>query len=210
MPLAAMSGWIDPILAVLVVANLMPILPVIMGVLGNVPRAKRQSLALSALFLGNGVAFGFALGGGWLLAVLDSQLDDLRVAGGLILLVFAIYDLLFSREERKEALGEIAEGEVADPETSMGLVPLGVPLMVGPATLTTVLVVAETYGIMALTLAIAVNTLVNIGLLAFGQRMMDAGGHGFMRASGKVFGLLLATLAITMLRVGLSNIVGAA
>ncbi len=204
------ESWVDPILAVLVVANVLPILPVVMGVLGSVPRTQRKTLALSALVFGNGIAWCFALMGGWLLAVLDSQLDDLRVAGGLILLIFAIYDLLFSREERKEALGEIAEEEASGSEPTMGLVPLGVPLMVGPATLTTVLVVAETYGVLALTVAIVINTLVNFGLLAFGQRMMESGGHGFMRASGKVFGLLLATLAITMLRVGLSNMVGAA
>jgi small neutral amino acid transporter SnatA (MarC family) len=40
--------------------------------------------------------------GGALLRWWGLSVDDLRIAGGLVLLIFAIHDLLFSRMERKE------------------------------------------------------------------------------------------------------------
>jgi multiple antibiotic resistance protein len=199
---------LDPIIAVLVVANLLPILPVLLDVVSVLPHRERRRKSLHALAVGNIVAVVFAISGGALLDAMHSRVDDMRVAGGLILLVFAIYDLLFSREQRKEPLGELAEESPPATEFEVGVVPLGIPLMVGPATLTTALVVAESYGWIALLVAFAVNILLNVLLLMSGDFLMDKLGHGTIRASGKVFGLLLATLAITMVRTGVTNMWG--
>jgi len=193
----------DPLLAVLVVANILPILPIVLDLLGRLPRKERRRTALRALLVGNLVAVAFAVGGSVLLEAMNSRVFDLRVAGGVILLVFAVYDLLFSREDRKEPLGEIVESDSSSGPLTLDIVPLGVPLLVGPATLTTALVVAETYGTLPLILAIGVNALVNVGILFTGQVFMDRVGHGALRAVGKVFGLILATLAVTMIRTGI-------
>lgn len=200
------GNWLDPLIALLVVANLLPILPILLNTLGEVPRKRRRRVALNALFVGNLVAFLFAIGGGVLLDAMRSRVDDLRIAGGLILLVFAIYDLLFSREQRKEPLGEIVDEAPNEPDGGVGVVPLGVPMMVGPATLTTALVVGEAYGLGALAFAMLVNGLGNVALLAGGDFLMERLGHGTIRASGKVFGLLLATLAVTMIRTGVTQL----
>ncbi len=196
---------VDPLLAVLVVANLLPILPIVLGVVSAVPRRRRKRVALRALAVGNVVAFLFAVGGGLVLDAMRSEIDDLRIAGGIILLVFAIYDLLFSREDRKEALGDLMEESEHD-GADVGPIPLGVPIMIGPATLTTVLVLSETYGLVPVTLALLVNAVLNVGLIVTGQALMDAAGRGFIRAAGKVFGLLLATLAVTMVRTGVMGV----
>lgn len=201
---------LDPLVALVAVANILPILPVVLTTLAQAPRHDRRRIGLSALLLGNVVAFLFAYGGGFLLAAMRSRVDDLRIAGGLVLLIFAIYDLLFSREQRKEALGELAEAEAEPAGETVGLVPLGVPLMVGPATLTAGLVVAESFGAAILALGLAINVVVNGAILLLGQRLMDFVGHGTLRATGKIFGLLLATIAVTMIRIGVENLVGGA
>jgi len=204
-PLAQPERWFDPIVYVLVVANLVPILPVICEVVAPLRPPVRRRRLLAALALGNACALAFALGGGAVLGAMGSSLDDLRVAGGLILLVFAIHDLLFSRVQRKEPLGEIIEDGLDARDPEVGLVPLGIPLMVGPATLATVLVVQETRGFAVTALAVGANALVNAGLLVFASRLLDTLGPGAMRTVGKVFGLLLAALAVSMIRVGLTG-----
>jgi multiple antibiotic resistance protein len=197
-------GWLDPIFSLFVVANVLPILPVVLGVASAIPRRRRRRTLLSALLVGNLAALAFALLGGAVLGALGSGLDVLRVAGGLILLVFAIYDLLFSREQRKEPLGEIATPDSPE-DGEPGLVPLGIPMMVGPATLAAVLVLGESHGPVAVTVALAVNGAVNALVLSVAGRLMDLVGHGVMRSSGKVFGLLLAALAVSMIRTGITN-----
>lgn len=208
--LAERTGLLEPIVALLVVANILPILPVVLEVVSGLPREQRRRTTLMALAFGNLIALLFAVGGGALLEAMRSEIDDLRIAGGLILLVFAIYDLLFSREQRKQPLGELIESEASGADARVGVVPLGIPMMVGPATLTTALIVAEAYGLFSLLMAMLVNGLANVVLLLGGQGLMDAIGHGAVRACGKVFGLLLATMAVTMIRTAVLNLWGGA
>jgi multiple antibiotic resistance protein len=200
-----LDSWIDAIISVMLVANVAPILPTVLGVVEPVPRSKRRRILLLALLVGNVSALAFLLAGGPFLAAVGSGIDDLRVAGGLILLVFAMYDLLFSREQRKEPLGEIIEAESPASGSEVGLVPLGIPMMVGPATLTAILVVSEVYGTGVAIIALLANGLVNAGILFLGGPLMDRIGHGVIRTVGKVFGLLLAALAISMIRTGVTN-----
>ena len=204
------GNWLDPLVAILVVANVIPILPTVLDIVSSVPKSRRRRITLRALVLGNLVAFLFALGGGALLGAIGSGIDDVRVAGGLILLIFAIYDLLFSREQRKEPLGEMVEDQAADPQDEVGLVPLGIPLLVGPATLATSLFLAEAYGIGWTALALTVNASVNALLIVVGEGLLDRVGQGAMRATGKVFGLLLASMAVSMIRTGIQHMLEAA
>ena len=204
------GNWLDPLVAILVVANVIPILPTVLDIVSSVPKSRRRRITLRALVLGNLVAFLFALGGGALLGAIGSGIDDVRVAGGLILLIFAIYDLLFSREQRKEPLGEMVEDQAADPQDEVGLVPLGIPLLVGPATLATSLFLAEAYGIGWTALALTVNASVNAILILVGEGLLDRVGQGAMRATGKVFGLLLASMAVSMIRTGIQHMLEAA
>lgn len=203
------SSLIDPVITLLVVANILPILPTVLGVVSQLPPAQRRRTTLRALLVGNVVALIFALGGGALLAAIGSGVDDVRVAGGLILLIFAIYDLLFSREQRKEPLGEIVEGQIENPDTEVGLVPLGIPLLVGPASLAAVLFISEAYGFAIASLAILINASINVAILFASDMIMERAGHGAMRASGKVFGLLLAAMAVSMIRSGITQMVNA-
>jgi multiple antibiotic resistance protein len=203
------GSWVDPVVTLLVVANILPILPTVLGVVSPLPPVQRRRTLLQALVVGNLFALLFALGGGALLTAIGSGLDDVRVAGGLILLVFAIYDLLFSREQRKEPLGEIVEGQVDDPDLHVGLVPLGIPLLVGPASLAAALFISEAYGFWFAALAILINASINVLILLASNVIMQRAGQGAMRATGKVFGLLLAAMAISMIRTGVVHMVNA-
>lgn len=192
----------EPAIALFVVANLLPVLPVVLEIAERAPRPRRGRLLLEALTLGYVVALLFALGGTAVLRSLGVTIDDLRIAGGLVLLVFAIHDLLFSREQRKESFVEMA-----DEGDDVGHVPLGIPMMVGPATLATVVVLTEIYGFALTAAAVGVNYVINLVLLAGGQRLADFVGHGMMRVVGKVLGLLLAAIAVAMIRTGVGNII---
>jgi multiple antibiotic resistance protein len=194
----------EAFLTVLVVANVLPILPVVLEFTADrEPRARRR-LLIDAVMAGNVVALATALLGGLLLEATRFTVDDLRVAGGLVLLVFAIFDLLFNREQRKRPLADV----VNDPATH-ALVPLAVPLLVGPATLATVLVVAEDRGRLAALIAVMANAAINVLILAAAQPIYDRVGAGLGRAFGKVMSLVLATIAVSMLRTGISGMIAA-
>lgn len=183
-----------------VVANVLPIVPVVLSLVEDVDVQARRAFLLAALLTGNVVALAAALGGSAMLRGMGVALGDLRIAGGLILLVFAIHDLLFSREQRMQP-----QADAAGHDASRALVPLAVPVLVGPATLATVVVLAESAGRIDTAVAIAGNVVVNGGILLVAERLYRLLGRGVGRAVGKVMGLVLAAIAISMLRAGIAE-----
>lgn len=192
-------------ITVLMVANVLPILPVVLEFTADRSASERRRLLLEAIAAGNAVAMLTALAGGWLLAATRLTVDDLRVAGGIVLLVFATFDLLFNREQRKRGLSDV----FADRATSQ-LVPLAVPLLVGPAVLATVMVVAEDQGRWPAFVAVLGNGVINAAILFAAQPIYERIGVGIGRAATKVMSLVLAALAVSMIRTGVLGMIAAA
>ncbi|MEZ4368007.1 MAG: MarC family protein [Kofleriaceae bacterium] len=76
---------IESIVTVALVANVLPILPVVLQFTEGLSARERRALLLRAVLAGNLVAAGAALGGGWLIHTTRVTVDDLRVSGGIIL-----------------------------------------------------------------------------------------------------------------------------
>ncbi len=162
---------------------------------GLAPQARRRLLRES-LATALAVAVGFLLLGRLLFRLLGIETADFQVAGGLLLLVFAVDDLLFARSERKPVA-----------EAGLGVVPLGVPLIVGPAVLTTLLVLSESFGIGWTLAALAANLALLWGILARTDVIVRVLGAAGSRAVGKIASLFLAAIAVSMIRSGLTTIV---
>lgn len=191
---------VNAFLTVLVVANVLPILPVVLRFTDDVAPHQRRRTLIQAVLLGNGVALTMVAGGDLLLLATHIEVLDLRIAGGVVLLVFATFDLLFSREQRKQPLARIID----DPGAP-ALIPLAVPVLVGPAVLATVVVVASDHGRVAALVAVLGNAAINLIILALAEPIYQRLGMGVSRALGKVMGLILAALAVSMIRTGVTQ-----
>ncbi|HLF18790.1 MAG TPA: MarC family protein [Candidatus Omnitrophota bacterium] len=148
-----------------------------------------QSLG-TALFL----AFGFVLLGKMLFRVLGITVGDFMVAGGIILFCIAIIDIIQPGKMRRM------------PPEELGPVPLGTPLIVGPAVLTTSLILVDTYGIIPTLISIVLNIAITGTLFLQAGNVMKLLGQSGSRALSKVMALLLAAIAIMMVRKGLAQI----
>lgn len=161
-----------------------------MGV--GVPAERRKKIATQATWTGGLVALMFLLLGQTIFAALGITVSDFQIAGGLILFIIAAKDLIQS-----------AVVPEAVPE-DFGVVPLGMPLIAGPASITTLLVLAQSKATgMAVTLAaLAVNLVLVILAFVYSDwlgRKISATG---MRAISKIVSLLLAAIAVNMIRQG--------
>lgn len=206
-----LDAFLTAFASLLAVASILPYLPVVTAYTAELrPRAARR-YQQQALVGGYLVGFAFLLGAPLLFGALGIGLDDLRVAGGAVLLVFAIHDLLFSRAQRKEPLLHLDEDGGADNEPSNAshdvlghpVAPLGTPMIVGPGVLSLLLVLAGELGTGPVALAFGANFALNAVLLRFATPLLDALGEGFGRAVGKVMSLVLAALGAAMLRAGI-------
>ena len=137
--------------ALVAVSNVLPILPVIEEVTADLPPQEQVPYRLTALWQANAAAVAFMLGAPTLFGVLSLTVQDLRVAGGVILLAYATHDILFSRAKRKDRQAD------ADADAGPAIAPLGMPIMVGPATLCLLLLLAQEHGRPATLIAVLVN-----------------------------------------------------
>jgi multiple antibiotic resistance protein len=134
-----------------------------------------------------------ALGEG-VFSILGITVDDFKIAGGLVLLVLAIIELIKPSGLRR------------DHEDTIGVVPIGVPLIVGPAVLTTLIVLIDHYGIAPTVISLVINlVIVWIGLNASREITRFIGKNGILAIS-KVMALLLAAIAVMMIRLGIEGL----
>jgi multiple antibiotic resistance protein len=135
------------------------------------------------LFLGQGV-----------FQLLGVTLADFTVAGGILLFVIAMSDLLsFEKRQRKPDIEHL------------GAVPIGVPLIAGPAVLTTVVLLAGEHGHIAATLAAVVNIILAGFIFFWSQNIDKLLGRSGIKTISKIASLILASFAVMMIRKGVTS-----
>ena len=148
----------------------------------------------------------FALIGDWLLTTLGITLPAFKIAGGVLLFLIAI-DMVFARQSGgRSATGR--EQEEARHKEDISVFPLAFPLIAGPGALATVLLmVSEARGnplffLGLIGVLLVVLLLVLICLLLAGRLMRLMGETG-ANVMGRLFGVILAALAVQFIMDGL-------
>lgn len=168
------------------------VLPMFIGFTDRLERSKVRRIAIQSVITAMGVAVLFLLLGRYLLLFLGVTVSDFMIAGGILLFAISLSDMLSTEKKQRSA----------DPE-SVGAVPIGVPLIVGPAVLTTIIVLSAEHGI-ALTVAAALSNILIAGLLFwFSGGIIRIMGTTGSRVVSKLASLLLATIGVMMIRKGI-------
>jgi multiple antibiotic resistance protein len=160
----------------------------------NVPVEKRRRIAKQATWTGGIVALLFLFLGRLIFISIGIGEGDFQIAGGLILFIIASRELTQSMSEEKKNLPD-----------DFGVVPLGMPLIAGPATIATLLVISQSVGLWMTLFALGVN--LGLVALAFSQseRLERLVGQTGLRAVSKIIALLLAAIAVHIVRLGFST-----
>ena len=174
------------------------LLPVYWGLAQRLSLKERRrsvSEAVATAFL---VAIIFLLVSRAVFSLMGLTLADLMMAGGAILIVLSLRDLLLPDRPPK--------GRYENP----GVVPLGVPLLTGPAVLTTMLLVRDQHGsAVALSALVANMALIWMILHSAGGLMKLLGDEG-SEAISKIFSVILTAFGVMLIRQGLSSAMGGA
>jgi len=175
------------------------VLPILISVTqdmkGNERRKTILYAALTALILG----LAFVAVGKGIFVFLGIDVADFLVAGGLILFLLAAKDLI---------TGKMIEAQASVGSDMIGVVPLGTPLVVGPAVLTTLLILIDLYSVVIVLISFVINLLIAWLLLSQANRVVAFLGQGGVKATSKVVSLFLAAIAIKMIREGMFAIIG--
>ena len=174
-------------------------LPILLGLSETMTAKQRTRMVRLAMITALGLGLGFIALGKIVFLLMGIEVADFLVAGGLILFILAARELLTER---------LASSREVDRET-IGVVPLGIPLIVGPAVLTTLLLLIDLYFTGAVVLSFVINLAIAWLIFSQGNRIAKLLGRSGLRAASKIAMLLLAAIAIMMIRQGVTEILTA-
>jgi multiple antibiotic resistance protein len=197
-----LSIFLEAFLPLFVAVNIPGILPLYIGLTETMDPSARWRLLVRALSVAFILAVLMLFAGQVIFETLGITVNDLRVGGGLILLILSITDLVFAEQMNNRRTGD-ADADDPDHE-ALAVVPLGIPLIIGPAAITTILVSQQSYGYAPTLLSVVVNMALVFTAFHFGPRLMAALGPSTSKAIAKVASLFLAAIAIAMIRVGIT------
>jgi len=174
---------------------------IVIDALGNLPfvislsegmlKKERRKMIHIATVTATIVGLVFLFLGQLILQVLDISVGSFAIAGGLILLILSI---------KYMTTGKMME---AIKEEMVAVVPIGTPLTVGPATITTLLLLATQFPLYIVLISFSLNMLITWAILLSSNQIVRFMGKGGLKAVSRVFSLLLAAIAVNMIIHGL-------
>lgn len=155
-------------------------------------RAIRESVVTATV-----IAVVFMFLGKAILRILGISVADFQIAGGILLLVISIHLLLSGKRAKGSVL---TEGS-----SEVGIFPLGTPLVTGPAVLTMTLMMRDSYGTAPAFLAILLNMFIVWLTFQYAGFFVRIIGEAGMKAFAKIMYILLAAIAVMMMRKGITG-----
>ncbi len=173
------------------------VLPILISVTQDMKYTERNKTILYAVLTALVLGLGFVGVGKGVFIFLGIDVFDFLVAGGVILFLLAAKDLI---------TGKMIEAQASVGADMLGVVPLGTPLVVGPAVLTTLLILIDQYSLWIVVVSFIINLAIAWVLLSQANRVVAFLGQGGVRATSKVVSLFLAAIAVKMIRQGILGI----
>ena len=172
------------------------ILPIFISLTAHLSEQERGRTFREAILAAGVIGVGFMVLGKAVFLYLGITQADFQIAGGAVLFCLSLTDLLFDERTRRF------------PSHALGAVPLAMPLIVGPAVLTTSIVLLDSHGFWLTLAAFVVNLGIVWATLWGSDRIMAIIGPGTLNVIAKVVNLLLAAIGVMMVRRGLQALLG--
>jgi len=185
-------AFIPIFVAIDAIANI----PIFLSLVEHTSKKQRQKIILDAVKTATSVAIIFMCVGKLILTLIGVTVPDFQVAGGILL--FVVSARLLLPNSQKSALTSAHDKDI-------GIFPLGTPLITGPAVLTTTLIMLDSFGIGPTLVSVILNMFIVWVCLFKADFIMKIIGPSGTRAFSKIMYVLLAAIAVMMVRRGITG-----
>jgi multiple antibiotic resistance protein len=175
--------------------------PLFMSITQNQSGKDKIRTAVEGIVIATVVLILFSIIGQFILSYLNISLESFRIAGGIILFLIALEMLFNKRQERKERILDLNKDKIS-------IFPLAIPILAGPAAITSVIVIATKYqsdfklhliSILGL-IGVMIITLLLFILLAKSDKFIN---RNITNIISRVIAIILAALSIQYIVDGL-------
>jgi len=188
-------AYVLTFIPIFVAVDVLGIIPIFLSLVRPLESSERRRVIFQSVLTASVVGLGFMFLGKAIFLIIGLLVADFKIAGGLVLLVLSLMDLLSPEKSRRQ------------PTTSMGVVPLGTPLIVGPAVLTTIIMLIDIYGIVPTITSFIANMIIVWFVFVHSDYIIRILGNAGSKAISKVASLILASIGVMMIRKGIIDII---
>jgi multiple antibiotic resistance protein len=188
------NSFVMTLVPLFIVIDAVGTLPFVVSLSEGMERRERRRLINTAIATAAIVGLFFLFVGQALLNVMGISVGSFAIAGGIILLTLSLQFMITGR------MVEIVQEEI------VAVVPIGTPLTVGPATVTTLLLLATQYSIQWVLLSFVINIGIVYLIFSFSHQVVRVLGKAGVKAVSRIAALLLAAIAVDMVIRGLELI----
>ncbi len=181
------------LIPIFVAVDAVGVMPMFVALTEGLTAVEKRRIIVQSMVTATALAVGFIFVGKAVFRFLGITLGDFMIAGGAVLFCIAITDVLNPVKERR------------NPGDELGAVPLGTPLIVGPAVLTTSLLIISEYGLIATLISVVANILLAGVIFYYSALLIRILGKAGSKAVSKIVALLLAAIAVMLVRKGLEQ-----
>ena len=168
------------------------------------PKEKKKS-AIEGVLIAAIILIFFSIVGNFLLSYLNISLGAFKIAGGIILFIIAVEMLFNKRQERKEKNIENISDNVA-------IFPLAIPLLSGPAAITSVIVIVTELGDNLTYQLIGVTSLISVMIITLTLFLIVSQSQKFINKKvinvfSRVIAIILAGLSVQYIIDGIVSLI---
>ncbi len=190
----------------IVVVDPVSVVPIFIAMTRGMQLAEKRAIITQAVGVAFSVALFFMLAGGVLISYLGVSVDAFAISGGILLFVTAL-PMLFGE---RPGLQAPEPGEHSTAGENIAIFPLAIPLLTGPGTIASILLLSIRAGtqlayLAMLGLAMGVVYLIAFLVMRTGDRLLIRLGEGKVHIISRVLGILLAALAVQFVLNGITG-----
>jgi multiple antibiotic resistance protein len=173
--------------------DVLGVLPIYIRFTASMEAARKTRHLRDSLLTAFTISLLFVIVGNRVMTYLGISMQDFLIAGGVVIFITAIRDLI---QGRSEPAGE---------SEYFGVVPLGIPLLAGPAVLATSMIIWSQYPFYYYLISLVLNIIICGAVLFFSDFILKLLGKRVVEALSRVFSLIIASIAIMFIRKGIQG-----
>ncbi len=205
------SKFINYFVTMFVIIDPIGVIPIFISITAGVSRKFKKTLALRAFYFSSFVVILFFIFGNNLLNLLSIDLSAFKVAGGIVLFILSM-EMLFASEKstkiRKEEEAEIREQMLE--EQGVWIVPLAIPALTGPVTMSSIIIFTSQEKELIEKLIIPISCIISLWiaylLMIYADKVINKLGNAGINALSRIMGIILLSISIKIIIQGVKEL----
>lgn len=176
------------------ILNPISVLPTFLSITDGMDPDERHRIVRNSTITVLIIALALAIGGNYILSFFSVGIPGLQIGGGVLLMVIAA-----------EMLGGLPRTKSLESHEEVAVVPIATPLLVGPGTMTTIIVLSAAMPLIVLILSIIIVTVATYLILRYSELLVRVLGSNGTRALGRFMTIIIAAFAAQLIYAGVTE-----